>query len=78
MLTKLNADSDGYIILETLVSASLIAVISAGLWQLVVTTRYMAAQSSRHSEPACVTPICSQNDELITCTCGKDLFAILP
>jgi hypothetical protein len=78
MLANPDHDSQGYIVLETLVSASLVAIISAGLWQLVVATRHLTTQSSRYNEPACEAPACSQSDGAINCSCGEDFFVILP
>jgi hypothetical protein len=77
-----HAHPHGYILLETIVSASLLALIGAGLWQLVVSTRHLTSQSSYHNEPRCEVPQCSHHGSLpngpITCSCGDHIFVILP
>jgi hypothetical protein len=78
VLTSLDDNMRGYILLETIVSASLVALIGAGLWQLVVATRHLTSHSSSYNEPRCETPQCSQGAKTIRCSCGDSVFAILP
>jgi hypothetical protein len=78
MLRKHTSGAAGYIIVEVIVSTSIVAIISAGIWQTVFATRDLVTRSSHFNEPTCDLPTCTAGDGPIICSCGEQRFVILP
>lgn len=67
----------GYTMIEAIVAASITALISAGLWQLVAATSKLAHASFIEIRSDCDTPKCMQTDSGVACSCGRYTYFIL-
>ncbi len=73
----LPADAHGHILLETIVSATLVSLISLGLWQLVAAARRITSLSSETIQARCDIPRCNTSSDLIHCRCNDTTFVII-
>jgi hypothetical protein len=67
----------GYTMIEALIAASITALISASMWQLVAATSKLVHASFLDASPDCDTPKCIEARGGVTCTCGSYSYFIL-
>lgn len=71
------AGISGHTILEALIATAMTAIIGAGLWQLVHSTRSLVERSFHTNQPDCDAPSCTDTTRGAECRCGDRVFVMV-